>query len=314
MILNSTFNEVLPKLKLLNAIFSLPPELASIFSSTRTAISTSSVTFFPSPSSPSPAIHCQLPIEINTHEASLNDIEGKNGCMLMKLRASIKRDLDDSVGDESETAENLHAHSRLHAENLGSLETIACHHCNTQIVLPLSACASPPSNGSVEATLKDMSMSTKRFKRVRDLPSQHWHELLDCWACHKEDYSHLRKGHIGSVIPARPREVFVGASNVMVDPTDLDMEAMEVEIDHDEKKKKEKESKIWLMSMDTLISSDFEIGVQIEESWPGKATDSKKLRRGIIGFDLPFLIELAIKIPFINFNKVEESDINKVDE
>ncbi|KAJ3284336.1 hypothetical protein HDU79_008294, partial [Rhizoclosmatium sp. JEL0117] len=74
------------------------------------------------------------------------------------------------------------------------------------------------------------AVSRASFEKVKDLPSEHWHELLDCWACHQEDYSHLQKGHYaGSVIPSRERQLLVAQNYLLVHESDLIMDQLMIE-------------------------------------------------------------------------------------
>ena len=45
-------------------------------------------------------------------------------------------------------------------------------------------------------------LNNKGFSRLANAPSEYWHELMDCWACHKEDYSGL-EGQKGGVVYAQ---------------------------------------------------------------------------------------------------------------
>ncbi|KAJ3074474.1 hypothetical protein HDU98_011157 [Podochytrium sp. JEL0797] len=92
------------------------------------------------------------------------------------------------------------------ADSLTSISALSCHACKS----PLAP--------------------TPVFSKIADLPSEHWHELLDCWACHQEDYSHLQKGHFGSVIPSRKRNLLVAQNYLLVHESDLDMDQLDIDV------------------------------------------------------------------------------------
>jgi hypothetical protein len=52
-------------------------------------------------------------------------------------------------------------------------------------------------------------------RKVIDLPSDHWFELTECWACHHEDYTTL-PGQVGGMIFAQKDILMVGKSYYML--------------------------------------------------------------------------------------------------
>ncbi|KAI8907667.1 ubiquitin-conjugating enzyme E2-binding protein [Powellomyces hirtus] len=98
------------------------------------------------------------------------------------------------------------------ASSLEVLLHVRCHFCEHD-VLPPGAAA-----------------TTSRFRKVVDLPSEYWHELTDCWACHKEDYSQM-PGQKGGVVLAQPGVVLVGNSYIVLHPDDVDFTALEVDLE-----------------------------------------------------------------------------------
>ncbi|KAJ3116642.1 hypothetical protein HK100_001007 [Physocladia obscura] len=62
------------------------------------------------------------------------------------------------------------------------------------------------------------------------LPSEHWHELLDCWACHQEDYTPLltaaTKNNKSFVFAARRHRLLVARSHLLVHEDDLSADAL----------------------------------------------------------------------------------------
>ncbi|KAL2912076.1 E3 ubiquitin-protein ligase E3D [Polyrhizophydium stewartii] len=66
------------------------------------------------------------------------------------------------------------------------------------------------------------------FRKHIDLPSQHWHEMLECWACHHEDYSSTLQGQEGGLIFAQKSAILVGDSDLVVHPDDARLDRVAV--------------------------------------------------------------------------------------
>lgn len=64
--------------------------------------------------------------------------------------------------------------------------------------------------------------------RFHNTPSEYWHELTDCWACHKEDYSGL-KGQKGGIVFAQENALLVATHYVILHPRNLDLEIVHTE-------------------------------------------------------------------------------------
>ncbi|TPX75861.1 nitrite reductase [Chytriomyces confervae] len=130
---------------------------------------------------------------------------------------------------------------------LSQQPTIALSHSPSKTIVSLSAKTTPSTNESIHPTTTsfmdaDALAHTRALHchachasltpeyattlAAKDLPSEHWHELIDCWACHNEDYSHLQKGHFGTVIPARQRVLLVAPTYLVVHESDLLMDAI----------------------------------------------------------------------------------------
>jgi len=56
------------------------------------------------------------------------------------------------------------------------------------------------------------------------LPSEHWHELIDCWMCHKETYSTIQKKHIHGTLPGQQGVVQLGSAFIGLHAADLTVE------------------------------------------------------------------------------------------
>ncbi|KAJ3177312.1 hypothetical protein HDU87_004564 [Geranomyces variabilis] len=94
---------------------------------------------------------------------------------------------------------------------LANLVSICCHACSSNLLLPTPA------------------GSASRFAKAVELPSEYWHELTDCWACHTEDYSQM-PGQKGGVVLAKPGILMVGKSHVVLHPGDVDFAALDVDL------------------------------------------------------------------------------------
>ncbi|KAI9289334.1 ubiquitin-conjugating enzyme E2-binding protein [Umbelopsis sp. AD052] len=82
----------------------------------------------------------------------------------------------------------------LNAKDLKDISTIKCRECN--------------------ATLSD-----KAFPVVKDLPSEHWMELVECWICHETS----EKEHSGKLQPimAQPNLLLVSNTYLLFHPEDV---------------------------------------------------------------------------------------------
>ena len=70
---------------------------------------------------------------------------------------------------------------------------------------------------------------TPLFERSMTLPSEHWHEMLECWACHHEDYSSTLQGQQGGLIFAQKRVVLESNGYIIVHPEDMALDnALEI--------------------------------------------------------------------------------------
>ncbi|TPX69227.1 hypothetical protein SpCBS45565_g02557 [Spizellomyces sp. 'palustris'] len=94
----------------------------------------------------------------------------------------------------------------------------------TQIHCQTCRAAFLPSSSRDEA-----SDQAHHFRRIIDMPSEYWHELTDCWACHREDYSQL-PGQKAGVILAQRKAVLVARSYVVLHPEDVDLPRLNVDL------------------------------------------------------------------------------------
>lgn len=56
---------------------------------------------------------------------------------------------------------------------------------------------------------------------LKNAPSEYWHDLLDCWACHDEDYNSKLKGHKNGKIQAKKGVLLLFDTKLMVHESDI---------------------------------------------------------------------------------------------
>ncbi|EGF78653.1 hypothetical protein BATDEDRAFT_90588 [Batrachochytrium dendrobatidis JAM81] len=99
------------------------------------------------------------------------------------------------------------------AQNWSSSQSIQCHNCKFNLT---------------NTSQSDPSAAHNLFERHVDLPSQHWHEMLECWACHHEDYSSTLQGQQGGLILAQKNAVLVGDSYILLHPDTMQMDRLAI--------------------------------------------------------------------------------------
>ena len=143
-----------------------------------------------SQTSPSLPKSCRLRWPIHSRPLDLYPRikQPSSDCICFEFSFAIEEDL--------QSAKDQEAQILLDSKALKSLSHIECATCS-QMLLRISQQIQP-------------------FK-FADTPSEYWHELLDCWACHKEDYSGL-PGQKGGIILAQKNGVLVSTQYVIVHP------------------------------------------------------------------------------------------------
>ena len=122
-----------------------------------------------------------FPLKVNV--TSLQ-IQSYSDCLLLKLKViSHSISLDKS------------SQLLLDSQSLAGLKGITCKRCTFQL-------------------------NKNAWSKLANTPSEYWHELLDCWACHKEDYSGL-PGQKGGIIFAQENACLISNSYLIVHPTDV---------------------------------------------------------------------------------------------
>jgi hypothetical protein len=65
---------------------------------------------------------------------------------------------------------------------------------------------------------------------IKNAPSDYWHDLLDCWACHDEDYNSRLKGHKNGQILAKKGVMLLFDSRIVLDQSDISLDSLIVSI------------------------------------------------------------------------------------
>ncbi|TPX48290.1 hypothetical protein SeMB42_g02668 [Synchytrium endobioticum] len=92
---------------------------------------------------------------------------------------------------------------------------ITCRGCHAELLTP------PGEQNATVATEKE-----DRFKRILDLPSTYWHEVVDCWMCHTEDYSKMITPN-GWLHPKSKGDLLVGSAFVVLHDEDIRIDAIQ---------------------------------------------------------------------------------------
>ena len=72
---------------------------------------------------------------------------------------------------------------------------------------------------------KEPLIEKNALKKILDMPSEHWVELIDCWMCHQENYKHAK---IGDIL-AQENVGLVGNNYFLVHPNNIKENALKVD-------------------------------------------------------------------------------------
>ncbi|CAB4488874.1 unnamed protein product [Rhizophagus irregularis] len=72
---------------------------------------------------------------------------------------------------------------------------------------------------------KKFLVKKNTLKKILDMPSEHWAELVDCWMCHQEDYKHAK---IGDII-AQENIGLVSNSYFLLHPNNIEEDSLKVD-------------------------------------------------------------------------------------
>ncbi|KAH6567179.1 hypothetical protein BASA60_009152 [Batrachochytrium salamandrivorans] len=112
------------------------------------------------------------------------------------------------------------------SSNWLSSRLLCCHNCQHVLAGSIGHSSSDSPIHQQPSETTPVSTSDLIFKRYIDLPSQYWHEMLECWACHHEDYSSTLQGQQGGLILAQRDAVLVGDSYFIVHPANMCMDSL----------------------------------------------------------------------------------------
>jgi hypothetical protein len=96
---------------------------------------------------------------------------------------------------------------------------------------------------------------TKRFRRVIDLPSEYWREMVDCWVCHREEYEVVKAAEAN--LTAKSDTLLVGASHLFIHPNRIDMKKIRVGNEVSQKAD-------WLDGKKVHIALDINVPVRVD--------------------------------------------------
>jgi hypothetical protein len=72
---------------------------------------------------------------------------------------------------------------------------------------------------------KKFLIKENALKKILDMPSEHWVELVDCWMCHQENYEHAK---IGDII-AQENIGLVSNNYFLLHPNDVEENSLKVD-------------------------------------------------------------------------------------
>ena len=193
-------------------------------------------------------------VSVNSRTLKLTDFEIELPCYIVPSSVQIRKtqsglEVTASV-DHGWMKSHSHQESfslgkeksfmRLSAKEVRSLVDLQCHTCQVSLLRRTKGTASQEQKDIVSEhlntksdeldaltnDLKSMKLNTPHFQSnsVMDLPSDYWHEMVDCWMCHQEDYAQIQNSHRSGVVRSRPGCLMVGRNHLIVDKSDLDME------------------------------------------------------------------------------------------
>ncbi|KAF9574678.1 hypothetical protein EC968_005909 [Mortierella alpina] len=159
-----------------------------------------------------------LPARVMPTRTTLDQSSSQSSFLALKLTALPSVASADASSLKSVTSSEFPA-PPLPASQLQGLENLACGCCGSVLLL------SSGSTGTPQKVTHGYQQGP--IRRVVDLPSEHWQELVDCWMCHEEDFTELREGDLG----ARLGQALVGGTYLLIHAGDVDRHAVDIEED-----------------------------------------------------------------------------------
>ncbi|RUS26536.1 HECT-like ubiquitin-conjugating enzyme-binding-domain-containing protein [Jimgerdemannia flammicorona] len=103
----------------------------------------------------------------------------------------------------------------LSAQDLTTLRSINCIACSERLV-----------NANTNlASVTDPTSSQPPFEHIKNLPSEHWLELIDCWLCHEDQDQQQHKNKLKD-IDAQKGTLLVGNTYFLLHPDDLPLDSV----------------------------------------------------------------------------------------
>jgi len=133
-------------------------------------------------------------IETSEHPNITNSDEGID--IKLKLRTYVRKRPAKKDISTSETYQ-----VPLNSTEISCLKNILCDYC------------------------KEPLIEKNALKKILDMPSEHWAELVDCWMCHQENYKHSK---IGDII-AQENVGLVGNNYFLVHPNNVGKNTLKVD-------------------------------------------------------------------------------------
>ncbi|KAF9960979.1 hypothetical protein BGZ72_005282 [Mortierella alpina] len=166
-----------------------------------------------------------LPARVMPTRTTLDQSSTQSSFLALKLTALPNMTSTDASSLKPVTFSEFPA-SPLPASQLQGLENLACGCCGSVL---LSRNGTTDQEGSPTTTTQKGTHEYPQgpIRRVVDLPSEHWQELVDCWMCHEEDFTELREGDLG----ARLGQALVGGTYLLIHAGDVDRHAVAIEED-----------------------------------------------------------------------------------
>ncbi|KND05067.1 uncharacterized protein SPPG_00742, partial [Spizellomyces punctatus DAOM BR117] len=192
------FLEILPNVRSLTISINESPERLPV---EKLKFQEKSISYTPNEQDPPQIL--SLPVSIDPRSATTT-VKSENVDLKFSLRSSLDDYKSRSATDPGAAIKAFQGLTQIH-----------CQTCKTAF-LPTSS----PDEASEQA---------HHFRRIIDMPSEYWHELTDCWACHREDYSQL-PGQKAGVILAQRHAVLVARSYVVLHPEDVDLPRLSVDL------------------------------------------------------------------------------------
>ena len=118
----------------------------------------------------------------------------------------------------------------LSAKELDDVSSISCVSCKAELLKEWKKMPGKEQEEGIDELIEMLDVTRiSRFKKVMNLPSDHWNELVDCWMCHDEDYEIARNHHRNGILKSRPDTLMVGLSFVQLHHDDVLLDTLQLQ-------------------------------------------------------------------------------------